>query len=87
MGIDLSIIKTSSNRGGQHHFWRRRTEREGGRYMFESSYIEIDNEKKDDFKKFVKRNAKDKKFWDENKKAASREVDKEQIDKLFECSK
>lgn len=55
--------------------------------MFESSYIEIDNEKKNDFKKFVKRNAKDKKFWDENKKAASREVDKEEIDRLFGCGK
>lgn len=55
--------------------------------MFESSYIEIDNEKKNDFKKFVKRNAKGKKFWDENKKAASREVDKEEIDRLFGCGK
>lgn len=45
--------------------------------------VTIDREKSEDFIKFLKENAKDKEFWEENEKFCSQEIDKEKIKRLF----
>lgn len=51
--------------------------------MFERSCVEIDSKKSAKFATFVKKNAKDKKFWEKNKESAFREVNQNEIDLLF----
>lgn len=52
--------------------------------MLKRCSLIIDSSKSNEFKSFLKTNAKDKKFWDMVKREASKNVDKEELDKLFE---
>ena len=45
--------------------------------------VTISKEKSKEFIQFLKENAKDKQFWEENKKFCSQDIDKEEIEKLF----
>ncbi len=51
--------------------------------MIQRSTFAIDPTKGADFKEFIKKNAKDKKYWDEIKKVASRPVDKTKLEMAF----
>ena len=51
--------------------------------MIERTRFEIDPKKYKDFREFIKKNAKDKKFWEENKKIAERNIDQKELDRLF----
>ena len=51
--------------------------------MIERTRFEIDPKKYDDFRDFIKKNAKDKKFWEENKKIAETNIDQKELDRLF----
>ena len=51
--------------------------------MIQRSNIAIDPEKAKDFAAFVEQNAKDKSFWEDIKKVASTEFDKEELDRLY----
>lgn len=52
--------------------------------MIERTRFEIDPKKYEDFKEFLKKNAKDKNFWEENKNIAEANIDQEELDRLFE---
>lgn len=51
--------------------------------MFKRSYAEIDSRKAENFKIFLKDNAKNKDFWKKNGTDAFREINKEEIERLF----
>ena len=51
--------------------------------MIERSSIAIDKDKSKEFIQFMKENAKDKSFWKDVAEGASKQVDKEALDKLF----
>ena len=51
--------------------------------MIQRSTAVISPEKAKDFAAFIERNAKDKAFWDDVKKVASAEIDKRELDLLF----
>lgn len=51
--------------------------------MLQRSTFSIDPCKGDSFKEFIKRNAKDKSFWDGIKKEASKPIDKIKLDEAF----
>lgn len=51
--------------------------------MIERTSVTIDSNKSRDFIRFLKSIAKDKKYWQDVKKGASKKVDKKEIDKLF----
>ena len=51
--------------------------------MIERTRFEINPKKYEDFREFIKKNAKDKKFWEENKKIAERSIDQKELDRLF----
>ena len=51
--------------------------------MIERTKFEIDHKKYEDFREFIKKNAKDKKFWEENKKIAKTNIDQKELDRLF----
>lgn len=46
--------------------------------------IEIDKNKSSEFLDFLKTHGKSKEFWEENNKVATTQIDKEELDKLFE---
>lgn len=52
-------------------------------YMIERTRFEINPKKYEDFREFIKNNAKDKKFWEENKKIAETNIDQKELDILF----
>ena len=54
----------------------------GGNKMIERTSVTIDSNKSQDFIRFLKSIAKDKKYWQDVKKGASKKVDKKEIDKL-----
>ena len=52
--------------------------------MIQRSSAIIDYKKSKEFLSFLESNAKNKKFWNNVKKKASKQVDKKELDKLFE---
>lgn len=52
--------------------------------MIQRSSIVIDTNKSKKFAQFLNSSAKDKEFWNKVKKGASVEVDKKELNKLFE---
>ena len=52
--------------------------------MIERSSITIKPDKGHEFERFLKKKAKDQDFWKRNKKDASKPVDKEKLEALFE---
>ena len=52
--------------------------------MFRRSAIIIDPKKTEEFKDFIKKNVKDKIFWEKNKEYILTPIDKTKIDTLFE---
>ena len=51
--------------------------------MLERTRFEINPKKYEDFRDFIKKTAKDKKFWEENKKIAETNIDQKELDRLF----
>lgn len=51
--------------------------------MIKRTTFEIAPEKSKEFKEFIDKNAKTKEFWEQNKKDASKKVDKEYLNNLF----
>lgn len=55
--------------------------------MIQRSSIVIDKSKSQEFIAFLKKNAKDSKFWEANKSVASTQINKAEIDALFDAKK
>lgn len=53
--------------------------------MFQRSNVVIDKRKSDSFVNFMRANAKNNDFWKEIKETASTKVNKDDLEKLFEC--
>ena len=53
--------------------------------MFQRSRVVIDKRKSDSFVSFMKSNTKNNDFWKEVKETASTEVNKDDLEKSFEC--
>jgi len=51
--------------------------------MIQRSSITIDRSKSEEFKKFMMENAKTKEYWDNIRKDASVQVNKEELEALF----
>lgn len=51
--------------------------------MIQRSTVFIDKKKSNEFIKFMESNAKDKSFWEDIKKTASSEINKEDLEKMF----
>ena len=52
--------------------------------MIQENNIVIDPNKSAEFLNFLKRTGKSKKFWEENAKVASTQVDEKELNRLFE---
>ena len=51
--------------------------------MIQENNIVIAQNKSKDFIEFIKRSGKQKKFWKENERVASTQIDESELDKLF----
>lgn len=51
--------------------------------MLQRTDFEIAPEKSERFATFIKNNAKTKEFWEQNKKDASKPINKKELDSLF----
>ena len=52
--------------------------------MIKRSTIIIDPKKSEEFKEFMRKNAKNESFWRENKESISRPIDKARLEALFD---